>query len=54
MSMFQIGTKKGHRATEHIYVMKTVWKKYEALNKPLIINLWDFSVFFYSESIIDV
>ena len=26
MSIFQIGTKKGHRATEHIYVMKTVLK----------------------------
>ena len=54
MSIFQIGTKKGHRASEHIYVLKTIMKKYEYLNKPIIINLWDFSVFFDSESLIDV
>ena len=27
MSIYQIGTKKGHRATEHIYVLKTVLRK---------------------------
>ena len=54
MSIFQIGTKKGHRATEHIYVLKTLMKKYEYMNKPIIVNFWDYSVFFDSESLIDV
>ena len=54
MSIFQIGTKAGHRATEHIYVMKTIMRKYEFMNKPLIITLFDFKTFFDSESAIDV
>ena len=54
VSKFQIGAKSGHRASEHIYVLKTVLRKYEKLNKPIIVSLYDYSVFFDSESIIDV
>ena len=32
ISKFQIGAKSGHRASEHIYVLKTVLRKYEKLN----------------------
>ena len=53
-SIFQIGAKKGHRAAEHIYVMKSCIQMYQNLKKPLIICFWDYSTFFDSESEIDV
>ena len=53
-SIFQIGAKKGHRAAEHIYVMKSCIQMYKTLKKPLIICFWDYSTFFDSESEIDV
>ena len=36
MSPFQIGTKQGHRASEHIFVMKSVMQLFAVKNKPLI------------------
>ena len=54
MTIFQIGAKSGHRAAEHIYVMKSVMQKYEYLKNPLIVSFWDFKTFFDSESGIDV
>ena len=54
MSKFQIGAKPGHRATEHIFVMKSLIQLYEYLEKPLIINFFDYSTFFDSESLQDV
>ena len=54
MGMFQIGAKSGHRASEHIFVMKSFMQMYEFYQKPLIICYWDYSVFFDSECLIDV
>ena len=54
MSPFQIGTKKGHRASEHIYVLKSVMQLYAAQSKPLITSYFDYATFFDSESISDV
>ena len=54
MSPFQIGTKKGHRASEHIFTMKSVMQLFALKNKPLIISFWDYKSFFDSESVIDV
>ena len=49
MSKYQIGAKEGHRATEHIFVMKSLIQYYERLQKPLILNFFDYSTFFDSE-----
>ena len=54
MSVFQIGTKKGHSPSEHIFMMKSLMQLYEEKKKPLILSYCDFSVFFDSECLIDV
>ena len=37
MGMFQIGAKSGHRASEHIFVMKSFMQMYDFLKKTLIV-----------------
>ena len=54
MSPFQIGAIKGHRAGEHIYVLKSMMQLYEKYNRPMIISYWDYASFFDSECILDV
>ena len=54
MSKFQIGTKKGHWAAEHIYVIKSVMQLYTYQRKPLILSFYDYATFFDTESILDV
>ena len=54
MSKFQIGTKPGHTAEEHLFVIKSVLALYLKLDKPLILSTWDVSKFFDSECLIDV
>ena len=54
MSPFQIGAKKGHRAQENIFVMKSVMSLFERTKKPLLIQLYDVSKFFDKEHLRDV
>ena len=54
MSKFQLGTKKGHRSQEHIYVLISLMKYAEIYNEGLIVNLYDISKFFDKEVIPDV
>ena len=46
MTKFQIGTKPGHRAQEHLFVLKSVISLYIHLGKPIILSMWDVSKFF--------
>ena len=54
MSKFQIGTRPGHRAQEHLFVLKNVIALYSKYDKPLILSTWDVSKFFDSECLTDV
>ena len=54
MSKFQIGTKPGHRAQEHLFVLKSVISLYLKYDKPVILTLWDVSKYFDSEYLPDV
>ena len=54
MSKFQIGTKPGHRAQEHLFVLKSTIALHLELDKPVILSTWDVSKFFDSECLIDV
>ena len=54
MSPFQIGAKKGHRAQEHIFVIKSMMNLYEMREKLLLIQLYDVAKFFDKEHLTDV
>ena len=54
MSKFQIGTKPGHRAQEHLFVLKSVLSFYLQLDKAVILSTWDISRFFDAECLTDV
>ena len=51
MTKFQIGTKPGHRAQEHLYVLKSVIALHLMYNKPIILSMWDVSKFFDREAL---
>ena len=53
MSKFQIGTKPGHRAQEHLFVLKSVIALYLHYNIALILSMWDVSKFFDREALAD-
>ena len=53
MTKFQIGTKPGHRAQEHLYVLKSVIALYLQYNKAIILSMWDVSKFFDREALSD-
>ena len=53
MSMFQIAGKPGHRASEHLYVLKSVFAYYQSQNKGLLVTSFDLRRFFDSEDIFD-
>ena len=53
MSPYQIGTKPGHRAQEHLYVIKSVIGLYENNRKAIALQLWDISKYFDRESLPD-
>ena len=53
MSKFQIATKPGHRATEHIFCMMSLILLAEASGRAQIIALQDVMKFFDKESAID-
>ena len=54
MSKFQIGTKPGHMAQEHIFVLKSVISAHLHYGKPIILSMFDISKFFDRESLVDV
>ena len=53
MSKFQIGAKPGHRAQEHLFVLKSVIALYLLYEKPMILTTWDVSKFFDREVLAD-
>ena len=53
MSKFQIGTKPGHRAQEHLFVLKSVIALYLHYDKAIILSTWDVSKFFDREVLVD-
>ena len=53
MSKYQIAGKPGHRASEHIYVIKSVFAFHQSKNKGLILTSFDLRRFFYSEDMFD-
>ena len=53
MSKFQIAGKPGHRASEHLYVLKSVFAHYQSKNKGLLVTSFDLKRFFDSEDIFD-
>ena len=54
MSKYQIACKPGHRPSEHLYVLKSVFSYYKSKNKGLLLTGYDISTFFDSEDIYDV
>ena len=53
MSKFQIATKPGHRATEHLYVILSIIESSEQKKKAQIITMYDLSKYFDRESLHD-
>ena len=53
MTKYQIGTKTGHRAQEHLFTLKSVIFLYLMLDFPLLEKLYDISKFFGRESLRD-
>ena len=53
MSKFQLGTKPGHRAQEHLFEMRSVIELYILCGKALILQLYDISNFFDREMLMD-
>ena len=54
MSKYQIATKPGHRASEHLFAIKSVLALLEERKEAVIFSTWDLKKFFDSESLIDV
>ena len=53
MSPYQIGTKPGHRAQEHLFVIKSVIGLAEQHGRAIALQLWDLSKYFDRESLVD-
>ena len=53
MTKFQIGTKIGRRAHEHIFTMKSVIVPYLSFGLPVFVQLCDISKFFDRETLRD-
>ena len=53
MTKYQIGTKTGHRAQEHLFTLKSVISLYLMLDFPILVQLYDISKFFDRESLRD-
>ena len=54
MTPFQIGTKKGHRPQENIFIMMSMMKLNQTMKKPTIVQLYDISKFFDKENLPDI
>ena len=53
MTPYQIGTKPGHRAQEHLFVLKSVIGLFEHNRQAIALQLWDLSKYFDRESLVD-
>jgi hypothetical protein len=53
LTKYQIATKPGHRAQEHLFVLKSVIALYMMYDKAVILSMWDLSKFFDRESLSD-
>ena len=53
MSPYQIGTKPGHRAQEHLFVTKSMMGLAELNKQAFALQFWDLSKFFDRESLRD-
>ena len=53
MSKYQIATKPGHRASEHLYVIKSLLSLIQMKKKAMIISMWDLKTFFDTENLYD-
>ena len=53
MTKFQIATKPGHRATEHIFVLFSIMSMYEREGKSILIMMFDLKSYFDFESLED-
>ena len=53
MTKFQIGTKNGHRAQEHLFTFKSIIALYLKFELPVFIQLFDISKFFDRERLRD-
>ena len=52
-SKFQIGGLPGHRATEHLFSLKSIMCWYDCLDLPLIVQFYDLKKYFDSENLRD-
>ena len=53
MTKFQIGTKPGHRAQEHLFTLKSTMALYSFLGITLIAQAWDISKYFDQQVLVD-
>ena len=53
MTKFQIACKSGHRPSEHLFVLKSVFANFKKQKKPLLVTSIDVSKFFDTETIFD-
>ena len=53
MSKFRLACRPGHRPSEHLFVVKSIFALYNANNKGLLISSFDLKTFFDSEDIFD-
>ena len=53
MSKYQIATKPGHRASEHLFTVKSVIGMMQMKKKAVIVSMWDLKSFFDTENLID-
>ena len=51
MTPYQIGTMPGHRAQEHLFVVKSIIGLYELHGKAIALQLWYLSKYFDRESL---
>ena len=54
MSKYQIATKPGHRASEHLYAVKSLMGNILKEKKVIIVTMWDLKSFFDTENLLDV
>ena len=53
LTKYQIATKPGHRAQEHLFLLKSIIALYIMLDKAIITSMWDLSKFLDCESLQD-
>ena len=53
MSKFQIAAKPGHRASEHLYSVKSTLGIMMRKKSAVIVTMWDLKSFFDTENLID-